>query len=155
MTIVRKLLVFIVAAFYLTACAKQAPSNTSKSASLSSINKQWELNGHRVEVVLEESDTTKALLTILPDEFAMTELHKNEKYYTLPKSVPTKEARVETIEAGDVMVYGNNTLVVFYRTFPTNYSYTRIGRIKNEGNLAELLGEGDIKVTLRRDERKE
>ena len=33
------------------------------------------------------------------------------------------------------MLYGNNYLVVFYKSFDTLYSYTKIGHIDNLPNL--------------------
>ena len=39
------------------------------------------------------------------------------------------------INAGDIMLYGNNCLVVFYKSFDTTYSYTKIGHIDNLPNL--------------------
>ena len=39
------------------------------------------------------------------------------------------------ISAGDIMLYGNNCLVIFYETFNTQYSYTKIGHIDNLSNL--------------------
>ena len=35
------------------------------------------------------------------------------------------------IEAGDIMLFGNNCLVVFYKSFNSSYSYTKIGHIEN------------------------
>ena len=33
------------------------------------------------------------------------------------------------------MLYGNNCLVVFYKSFNTSYSYTKIGHIENLSDL--------------------
>ena len=38
------------------------------------------------------------------------------------------------------MLYGNNCLVIFYKSFDTSYSYTKIGHIDNLDNL----GNGSI-----------
>jgi hypothetical protein len=51
-----------------------------------------------------------------------------------------------TIRTGDVMLYGNDTLVVFYKSFPSNYRYTRIGRITKVEALAQALGPGGQRI---------
>ncbi|MGX7227927.1 cyclophilin-like fold protein [Enterococcus malodoratus] len=104
------------------------------------------INGTEFHVVLEKNSAAKKLQEILPDTFSMNDLHQNEKYYDLSQKLPTNAQRVGMIEAGDVMLYGNSTLVIFYHSFETSYSYTRIGRIKNEGNLADQLGNGALEV---------
>ena len=82
----------------------------------------------------------------LPLDLLMTELNGNEKYYYYSE-LPSDPRRVGTVHAGDIMLYGGNTLVLFYKTFDTNYSYTRIGSVENPEGLAQALGAGDVSVT--------
>ena len=71
----------------------------------------------------------------MPLELNMSELNGNEKYVYIDFTLPTNATKPEQISAGDVMLYGNNCLVIFYETFNTQYSYTKIGHIDNLSNL--------------------
>jgi hypothetical protein len=77
----------------------------------------------------------------------MTELNGNEKYFRFSVNLPTNASNPGSIQTGDLMIYGQNTLVLFYKTFPTSYSYTRLGRINDTAGLAAALGSGDVTVT--------
>ncbi|HZR03499.1 MAG TPA: cyclophilin-like fold protein, partial [Burkholderiales bacterium] len=85
---------------------------------------------------------------LLPQALDMSELNGNEKYARLPRSLPTNAVRPGTIHRGDVLLYGRDALVVFYETFESNYSYTRIGRIADSAGLAEALGSGDQRISF-------
>ena len=61
----------------------------------------------------------------------MNELNGNEKYIYLDSTLPTNPINPNHINSGDVMLYGNNCLVIFYKSFDTTYSYTKIGHIDN------------------------
>lgn len=103
---------------------------------------------HRFAVTLEDSPTARAFVALLPATLEMPDLNGNEKHVTLPRPLPTAAMRPGTIRAGDVMLYGSDTLVVFYETFQSSYSYTRIGRIAESAGLAKALGPGSQRITF-------
>lgn len=78
----------------------------------------------------------------------MDELNGNEKYYYLSTSLPTNTQSVKNIEVGDIMLYGDDCFVIFYESFKTSYSYTRIGKIENPSSLKEDVGEKSIEVLI-------
>ena len=84
----------------------------------------------------------------LPLTVNMSELNGNEKLYRFSTNLPANASNPETIQMGDLMLYGANTLVLFYQTFSTTYSYTRLGRIDNPNGLAAALGSGSVTVTF-------
>jgi hypothetical protein len=92
--------------------------------------------------------TTTAFKARLPLTLSMRELNGNEKYGELTPSLPTNAANPGTIQAGDLMLYGSSTLVVFYESFRTSYTYTKLGRIDNPAGLATALGTGNVTVTF-------
>ena len=95
---------------------------------------------------LADSETGEAFAALLPLTITMNELNGNEKYHYLSTSLPTAAYQPGTIHAGDLMLYGNNCVVLFYETFNSSYSYTRIGAIDNPSGLAVALGSGDVSV---------
>ena len=98
---------------------------------------------------LLDNPTATAFKSMLPLTMDMTELNGNEKYFDLSKSLPTNASNPEKINAGDLLLYGSKTLVLFYETFSTSYSYTRLGKINNSGGLEEALGSSNIVVTIK------
>lgn len=97
---------------------------------------------------LESNNTTKSLLEKLPLTINMSELHGNEKYYYFDESLPTNSQSIRNINTGDLMLYGSDCLVLFYKSFSTSYSYTRLGHIDNPQGLADVVGSGNITVTF-------
>ena len=65
----------------------------------------------------------------------MNELNGNEKYVYLSSPLPTSPNVPKIIEKGDVMLFGDDCIVIFYESFKTNYSYTKIGSIENLPDL--------------------
>lgn len=95
-----------------------------------------------------DNETAQALADMLPITINMSELNGNEKYYYLPNNLPTAAINPGTVQTGDIMLYGSNCLVLFYKTFSTSYSYTKIGRIENTAGLMAALDKGNVNVTF-------
>ncbi len=108
------------------------------------------IDNKNFEVELESNETSKALVELLPLKLVMQELNGNEKYCYINKSLPTDEQRVKQIHVGDIMLYGSSCLVIFYKSFSTSYSYTKIGKIKNPENLESIVGSGDVEVVWKK-----
>ena len=97
---------------------------------------------------LESNATATAFKALCPTTLSMTELNGNEKYHYLAQSLPTNRTKVGSIHAGDIMLYGDNCVVVFFETFTTTYQYTPIGHITNPEGLKEALGSGKVTINF-------
>ena len=104
--------------------------------------------GRSFAATLEDNATARAFAALLPMTVTMNEMNGNEKYHYLSENLPTDSNRPGTIRNGDLMLYGSNCLVLFYETFSSSYSYTRIGRLDNPSGLASALGRGNVTVTF-------
>ena len=97
---------------------------------------------------LENNAAATAFKALLPMTINMSELNGNEKYFYLSGNLPTASSNPGTIRTGDLMLYGGSCLVLFYETFSTSYSYTRLGRVNNPSGLASALGSGSVTITF-------
>lgn len=97
---------------------------------------------------LYDNQTTQALVEKFPLTVDMSELNGNEKYYYLSTALPTNPQQLVEIHTGDIMLYGNNCLVMFYETFSSAYNYTHLGYIEDAVSFDQVVGDGNIKVIL-------
>lgn len=76
-----------------------------------------------------------------PFELPMSDLGANEKVYDGEDTLPTKYAKkIEKVEPGDLMLFGDKRIVLFYNSISVNDSYTRLGWVEEPGDLKETLG---------------
>ena len=131
---------------------KTSHNNTVQPISEKEQLRMWmKVNGHRFEVTFEDNATANAFAAQLPLTLNMEDLHSNEKHAQLPNALPTNASRANTIHNGDIMLYGSSTLVVFYKSFSSSYSYTRIGRVSQPDQLSDVLGQGNVQIKFSRD----
>ena len=93
------------------------------------------INDKKYSATILDNETAQKFVSKLPQEFEMAELNGNEKYVYMDYSLPTDEMNPRQIQSGDIMLYNNNCLVIFYKSFATNYRYTKIGHIDNLDDL--------------------
>lgn len=96
--------------------------------------------------VLFDNKTAEEFYSHLPMTLEMKELNGNEKYYNLGMSLTTKSSTAGHISKGDIKLFGDDCLVLFYEDFISGYSYTNIGYIENTEGLEAVLGNGNVTV---------
>lgn len=107
----------------------------------------------RFSATLENNGAAKSFLDMLPLEINMKELNGNEKYYYLDTGLQADSYNPNNINVGDIMLYGNDCLVLFYENFKTSYSYTKLGSIDNPEGLEEILGKNNVTVRFEKNNR--
>ena len=100
------------------------------------------------KATLLSNPTVTAFKARLPMTIGMSELNGNEKLHNFPSNLPANASNPKIINTGDLMLYGSDTLVLFYKSFPTSYSYTRLGKVDDRAGLAAAVGPGNVTVTF-------
>lgn len=151
------LLVYLMSSLFTTlACVeKNTAASFRPDAGGNTVNHPLQ-TGNKMKITIGASIFTATLLdtpaanafkSMLPLTIDMVELNGNEKYADLRKSLPTHAFNPKTIQNGDLMLYGASTLVLFYKSFPTSYTYTKLGSLDDATGLAAALGSGNVTVT--------
>ena len=109
-----------------------------------------EIGKKTFKATLYNNKTSSALLKKFPLSCKMSELNGNEKYKYLSSELPTNKKKVKRIKAGDIMLYGSDCLVVFYKSHKTSYKYTKVGHINNTSGLKKAVGKGKVKMKFTR-----
>ncbi len=108
------------------------------------------VGGAEVSVTWEENASVDALTELVKTEPIVVQLSMYggfEQVGHLGTSLPRDDAQTTT-QAGDIVLYSGSQIVIFYGS--NSWAYTRLGRItdKSEPELKELLGNGDVSITL-------
>lgn len=106
------------------------------------------INDKRYTMTLADTQAAQELLSQLPLKLELDDFNQNEKVGNLGRKYPTASENVDHIYSGDVMLYGDDNFVIFYKNFPTPYSYTRLGRLEGADNLSDVVGRNRITVEI-------
>ena len=108
------------------------------------------LGSTEVEVEWLDNDSVAALKELVKDKpltIQMSMYGGFEQVGSLGTRLP-RNNKETTTSAGDIVLYSGNQIVVFYGS--NSWAYTRLGHITNKtkAELKELLGSGDITLTI-------
>jgi hypothetical protein len=104
--------------------------------------------GRTFSAAFENNDTVNAFMEMIwdaPIMIQMSDYSGFEKVGSLGKSLPADD-RQTTTQAGDIVLYNGNQIVIFYGS--NAWSYTRLGKIDDLSGWEEALGTGDVTVTF-------
>lgn len=131
-----------------TISSAKHPNDTSTNEEDEILHVQIIVGYQTFTASLYNNTSTRALIEQLPLTLDMGELHGNEKYFYFSSNLPTETENISEINAGDLKLYGNDCLVLFYKDFQTTYAYTSLGQIDNTQGLAQALGNGSVQVRI-------
>lgn len=107
------------------------------------------VGSQKFSATLADNETAKSFAKKLPLTVSMSKLHDNEYYVYLGEPLTKTSYTPKRINLGDLMLYGNDCVVIFYKSFDNpGYSYSDIGKIENAERLAEALNSGAKSVTF-------
>lgn len=131
---------------------RAATTETAPQSARPEESRMWMTIGERrFAITLTDNAAARAFAAQLPLTLHMSELNGNEKHADLRSPLPANASRPGTIRNGDLMLYGTNTVVVFYETFESSYAYTRLGRVDDAADLPRALGRRGVRVVFSRD----
>lgn len=103
-------------------------------------------DGEDIELLIVNQQIVKELQDYLLLSLSLHELNGNEWFTNLPLELSMKSENIGVIEKGDIMLFGNKTLVIFYETHETKYPYTRVGKIKDVSYLENIKNSTEILI---------
>ena len=103
-----------------------------------------------VDVEWEDNGSVEALKELCqegPLTIRMSMYGGFEQVGSIGQSLPRDDNQTTT-QAGDIVLYAGDQIVVFYGS--NSWAYTRLGHItdKTAQEMAELLGNGDVTITI-------
>lgn len=106
------------------------------------------IDGKKVAVDWEENKSVAALTELVKDKplTVQTSMYGGfEQVGSIETSLPRNDAQTTT-QAGDIVLYSGNQIVVFYGT--NSWAYTRLGHItdKTAAQMKDLLGNGNVTI---------
>lgn len=111
---------------------------------------QMTIGNTSVSVAWEDNEAVEALKELCREQpltISMSMYGGFEQVGSIGTALPQNDAQTTT-SAGDIVLYSGDQMVVFYGS--NSWAYTRLGHItdKSDGEMADLLSNGDTVITI-------
>ncbi len=110
----------------------------------------FRINGQEVSVDWEANESVEALRELCAEQPLVIEMSMYggfEQVGSLENSLPRNDVQT-TAQAGDIVLYAGNQLVIFYGS--NSWAYTRLGHVTDQdaAGMTALLGNGNVTITI-------
>ena len=124
--------------------SQTASESTTKKPQATEMKVNIRINGKTFSATLEDNEAAKELYEIIKNDgltIGMSDYSGFEKVGALGHTLTSNDKQTTT-EAGDIVLYQSNQIVMFYGS--NSWSYTKLGKIDDLSGWEEALGSGDI-----------
>ncbi len=125
------------------------PAETDEKEEEKENGMRMTISGTPVAVTWEDNESVDALRELARNGLSirMSMYGGFEQVGSIGRRLPRQDVQTDT-SSGDIVLYAGDQLVVFYGS--NSWAYTRLGHIgdKTPDEMRELLGNGDVTVTL-------
>ena len=125
------------------------PPATAASTEVSDMRSLiMKIGDREVDVAWEDNDSVKELKNLASSGLTieMSMYGGFEQVGPIGRNI-ARDDKQTTTAPGDIVLYSGDSIVLFYGS--NSWSYTRLGKINmKENELEEMLGNGDVTVTL-------
>ena len=130
--------------------AETAAQDTKQNVITEASAMNMKIGDTPVAVAWEDNPSVEALKALCAEGPLTIRLHMYggfEQVGDIGESLPREDVQTTT-QAGDIVLYSGDQMVVFYGS--NSWAYTRLGRITDQDadGMRALLSDGDVTVTL-------
>lgn len=146
-----RILLCISLAFCIVGCGNDKPKPVDENSEINEegISMKLYINDVEIPVIWEDNDTVSELMGEVAKgsvTVKMSMYSDNEQVGSLGRSYTSNNKQMTT-HNGDIVLYNNSNIVVFYGS--NSWSYTRLGKMDlSENDVTALLSKGDIELRL-------
>ena len=119
-------------------------ANTAETEDMTTMKISVTIGDQSFTATLEDNAATRELVKMMKEEpisINMDDYSGFEKVGSLGKSLTTDNRQITT-QAGDIVLYSGNQIVMFYGS--NSWSYTKIGTVDDLSGWEDALGKGSI-----------